>query len=61
MLDARANEARAASRDEKVDKTGRLHDFRRAMAGGILDDVHNIRVKARRADAVFERVYDRLA
>ena len=60
MLDTSADEACAASRDEKVDKTGSLHDFRRAMAGGILDDVHDIRVKARRADAVFERVYDRL-
>ena len=61
VLDTSADEACAASRDEKVDKTGSLHDFRRAMAGGILDDVHNIRVKARRAHAVFERIYDRLA
>ena len=60
VLDACADEPCAASRDEKVDKTGSLHDFRRAMAGGILDDVHDIRVKARRAHAVFERIYDRL-
>ena len=61
MLDASADEACAASRDEKVDKTGRFHDLRCAMAGGILDDVHNIRVKAYSTHAVFERIYDRLA
>ena len=61
VLDARANEPGAPSWDEKIDKTGGLHDLRRAMAGRVFDDVHDVGVKARRADAVFERVHDGLA
>ena len=51
-------EPRAASGDQEVHKSACFHDLRRAAAGGVFDNVHDVRIKARPFDAALERFHD---